>query len=247
MSDFWPFDRPGFYNRHFIWLLIALFIVASVAGSIWLLVFDGLVVVQNALVNINSHVEGASGKMPWLVAYAFVCLLSQLLIIPSGSLILIAAGFIFSPLVAAGIFSVAQVICSWPVYGIGRTISEKFPQRFNSLAKRFKFPPGWERVVQQEGFLATVVLRLTPVIPSAAACLLAAGLAIGLQKFILATIVVCWIRPLFFASIGGSLQVLTDLSGASGNTAFKPLLLLFIAALVLLLLKVFLRIKRARV
>jgi len=173
--------------------------------------------------------------------------LSQLLIIPSGSLILIAAGFIFSPLVAAGIFSVAQVICSWPVYGIGRTISEKFPQRFNSLTKRFKFPPGWERVVQQEGFLATVVLRLTPVIPSAAACLLAAGLAIGLQKFILATIVVCWIRPLFFASIGGSLQVLTDLSGASGNTAFKPLLLLFIAALVLLLLKVFLRIKRARV
>jgi len=91
------------------------------------------------------------------------------------------------------------------------------------------------------------VLRLTPVIPSAAACLLAAGLAITLNKFILATIAVCWIRPLFFASIGGSLQALTELSMASsGVAAFKPLLLLFIAAVVLLLVKVLLRIKRTQ-
>ena len=246
MSDLWPFDRSRNYKYQPVWLFIALFVIASVAGSIWLLVFDGLSLVQNVLVRVNSRIEGAEGNLPWLIAYAIVCLLSQLLIVPSGSLILIAAGFIFSPLLAAGIFSVAQVICSWPVYSIGKIVSEKFPHRFRSLTKRFKFPTDWEHIVQQEGFLATVVLRLTPVIPSAAACLLAAGLAIDFTKFILATIAVCWIRPLFFASIGGSLQALTDLSDASGGvTTFKPLLLMFIAALVLLLVKVFLRLSRA--
>ena len=243
MSEIKP---TRFNKRKYIWVLIALFIVASVAGSVWLLLFDGLAVVQSLLLSVNERVRDANSNLPWLIAYALVCLLSQLLIVPSGSLILIGAGFIFTPLLAAGIFSVAQVICSWPVYSIGKVVSEKFPQRFSSLTKRFKLASDWERVVQQEGFLATVVLRLTPVIPSAAACLLAAGLSIRLHTFILATIVVCWIRPLFFAGIGGSLQVLTDLKTAAGGVAsFKPLIFLFIAAFALLLVKVFLRIKHA--
>ncbi len=233
-----------FARREYIWLIVALFTLASVAGSVWLVLFDGLAYVQKLLIGVSKHVEGVGDRLPWLAAYALVCLLSQLLVVPSGSLILIAAGFIFTPLLAAGIFSVAQVICSWPVYRIGAAVSERFPQHFVALTKKFKFPPDWERVVQQEGFLATIVLRLTPVIPSAAACLLASGLAIGLRKFVLATIAVCWIRPLFFASIGGSLQVLTNLSdAASGVAAFMPLLLLFVAALILLAVKVFLRVK----
>jgi len=171
-----------------------------------------------------------------------LCLVSQLLIIPSGSLILIAAGFMFSPLLAAGIFSVAQVLCSWPVYRIGKVISDKFPQRFDLLTTRFSFPPDWDRLVREEGFFATVVIRLTPVIPSAAACLLAAGLNIGLIRFIPATIAVCWIRPLFFASVGGSLQALSGISeAASASAALKPLLLLFIAAFVVFLSRLYLR------
>lgn len=237
--------RVNFYKREFMWLFIALFAIASVAGSVWLLLFDGLASVQSALLAVNSRIDGANSNLPWLMAYALLCLISQLLIIPSGSLILIAAGFIFSPLPAAVIFSVAQVICSWPVYSIGRSISEKFPHRFSFYTEKFKFPDQWQRVVQQEGFPATVVLRLTPVIPSAAACLLAAGLGIGLKQFIPATIAVCWIRPLFFASIGGSLQALTELPDAAGGaTAFKPLFLLFIAALLLLLVKMYVRVKR---
>lgn len=223
-------------------LLAGIFVVASVAGTIWITAFDGLELIQTLLHGLNSRVTDSSSLPVWLAAYALLCLLSQLLVIPSGSLILIAAGFIFSPVLAAGIFSVAQVLCSWPVYRIGKIIFDKFPNRFELLTRRFSFPPDWDRLVQKEGFVATVVLRLTPVIPSAAACLLAAGLNISLARFIPATIAVCWIRPLFFASVGGSLQALSALSGvATTSAALKPLLLLFAAAVLLLLIKLYLR------
>ena len=224
-------------------LLAGLFVLVSVAGSVWLLAFDGFAYVQSVLAGIDSRLANSGNYALWLGAYAVLCLLSQLLVIPSGSLILIAAGFIFSPLLAAAIFSVAQGLCSWPVYGIGKSISDKFPHRFDLLVDKFSFPPDWDRLVHEEGFLATVVLRLTPVIPSAAACLLAAGLNIGLRRFIPATIAVCWIRPLFFASIGGSLQALSALSSATTSSVFLPLMLLFVAASVLLLVKLYLRVR----
>lgn len=212
----------------------------------WMIAFDGMAMLQELLKNLNdragksTEITSAENSL-WLIGYAFVCLFSQLLIIPSGSLILIAAGFIFSPLIATIIFSVAQVLCSWPVYRMGELIGEKFPQRFEVLTSKFSLPPNWHKLVQQEGFIATVVLRLTPVVPSAAACLLAAGMNIGLKRFIPATIAVCWIRPLFFASLGGSLQALTGLSEVSASAAIAPLLLLFIAALLLLVVKLYLR------
>lgn len=234
-----------FNNKWFIVLWPVLFIVASVAGSLWLIFFGGLEFVQTQLTVLNDHVQGAANKPLWLVMYAVLCLISQLLVIPSGSLMLIAAGFIFSPLLAAAIFSVAQVLCSWPVYKLGEVANSRFPNRFKLFSERFKFPQDWQHVVNQEGYLSTVVLRLTPVIPSAAACLIAATLGIGLRKFIPATIAVCWIRPLFFASVGGSLQALTGLAdAAAGLTTFKPLLLLFVASVLLLLVKIVLRLKQ---
>ena len=224
-------------------LLVALFVIVSVVGSVWIIAFDGLEFIQTLLQGLNNRVADSCNLPVWLAAYALLCLISQLLVIPSGSLILIAACFIFSPLLAAGIFSIAQVLCSWPVYRIGKIISDKFPRRFELLTNKFHFPPDWDRLVEKEGFVATVVLRLTPVIPSAAACLLAAGLNISLARFIPATIAVCWIRPLFFASVGGSLQALSALSSATTSSVLKPLLLLFVAAVLLLLVKLYLRMR----
>jgi len=177
------------------WLLVSLFVVTSVVGSIWIIAFDGLSVLLAILTAIDEHVTNSSSNnlAIWLGAYALLCLVSQ-------------------------------------------------PQRFDLLTTRFSFPPDWDRLVREEGFFATVVIRLTPVIPSAAACLLAAGLNIGLIRFIPATIAVCWIRPLFFASVGGSLQALSGISeAASASAALKPLLLLFIAAFVVFLSRLYLR------
>ena len=69
------------------------------------------------------------------------------------------------------------------------------------------------------------------------------GFNISLARFIPATIVVCWIRPLFFASVGGSVQALSALSSATTSSVLKPLLLLFVAAVLLLLVKLYLRMR----
>ncbi len=225
-------------------MLAALFVALSVAVTGWWLFFDGFDSLQSQLIHFNQQANSSDNKTFWLTIYALVCVFSQLLIVPSGSLILMAAGFIFSPLLAAGIFSVAQVLCSWPVYRLGTIVSRRFPDRFSQLTDRFKLPADWHQVIEKEGFYATVVLRLTPVIPSAAACLIASGLGIRLWRFIPATIAVCWIRPLFFASLGGSLQSLAGLSNAiDGADTLKPLVLAFFAAVALLVVKITLHYK----
>lgn len=226
------------------WYLAAAFVAASVAGTVWLLFFNGLESIQSLMAFIDTKASVARNDSFWLFVYCCICIVSQLLVVPSGSLILIAAGFIFSPLLATVIFSLAQVLCSWPVYRIGELVSSRYPDRFKAISQRFKVAPDWEQAVQKEGFIATIVLRLTPVIPSAAACLLAAGFGIALRRFIPGTVAVCWIRPLFFASIGGSLQSLSALPDAvSANGVFGPLLLLAVASIVLLLAKLYTRYK----
>ncbi len=236
--------RPFTLQRKQQWFLVALFVALSVAVTAWWLFFDGLDSLQSQLMYFNQQANSSDSKTVWLAVYALVCIFSQLLIVPSGSLILMAAGFIFSPIIAAGIFSVAQVLCSWPVYRLGTIVSRRFPDRFKQLTQKFKLPGDWHDVVQKEGFYATVVLRLTPVIPSAAACLIASGLGIRLWRFIPATMVVCWIRPLFFASLGGSLQTLAGLPNAiNGIATLQPLILAFFAAVALLLVKIILHYK----
>jgi len=228
-------------SRLTIWLLAA-FIVASIAGTIWLLFFDGTASVQSFMAYIDAKARSARNDSIWLLIYCGICIVSQLLVVPSGSLILIAAGFIFSPIIATVIFSMAQIVSSLPVFKMGELISSRYPQRFSAISSRFKINTDWQQAVQKEGFMTTVVLRLTPVIPSAVACLLAAGLGIDLRKFLVATAAVCWIRPLFFASVGGSLQALSALPDAlSTSSVLRPLLLLAIAALLLLIVKLYLR------
>lgn len=214
--------------------------MASTLATVWLLAFDGVATLQSLMGFIDANARVARNDAVWLLAYSGICIVSQLLVVPSGSLILIAAGFIFTPLVATAIFSLAQVLCSWPVYSAGEAISKRFPERFSQYTARLKPDSDWPKRVQREGFFASIVLRLTPVIPSAAACLLAAGFGIRRRHFIPATVVVCWIRPLFFASIGGSLQALSSAPDALSSAATGPLLLLFFASVLLLLVKYYL-------
>ena len=223
-------------------VLAAAFVAASVVISVWLLLFGGAEYLYSQLVDLNEVSNSGVISHNWLAVYAILCFVVQLLILPAGSLILVAAGFFFSPLLAMVIFSTVQVLCSWPVYKAGQLIFQNAPDRYQKLVARLKLPAQWQHAVEDEGFFVTVVLRLTPIIPSAAACLLAAGMNVRLRHFILATVAICWVRPLFFASIGGSLQSLTQLPEAtSGSSALKSLLLLFFAACVLLVCKLLLR------
>ena len=105
------------------------------------------------------------------------------------------------------------------------------------------------KTLNQEGVVAAIVLRLTPVIPSAAACCIAAALKIPIGAFCLATVMVCWVRPLFFASVGGAFQELSSLKntlegGASIN--LWPIILVFVTSLLLLLVRLWLRHQNKR-
>ena len=220
-------------------------IIASVIGTFWVMFFNGGQSLQQAMVHIASLAEDGinQDQSTLLLLYAVICLVTQLIVIPSGSMILIVSGFVFGPLLAAGIFSVAQVLALWPVYTVAayslRSGKDGFLNRFQN---RLLLMPV-VKALKREGIAAGIVLRLTPVIPSAAACCLAAGLCIPLRAFFIATTLVCWVRPLFFASVGGALQELSTLeSTLDGKSSFNvwPIVLVFLAALLLLVTRLWL-------
>jgi len=225
-----------------IYWLSAVFIVLSVVLSVWLLMFDGLATLLTVAQSAYDTVSATGNSTNWLLLYAMVCLVSQLLVIPSGSIMLMAAGFLFSPLVAAAIFSIAQVFATWPMYQFGQKWLLKFPDYLQRKLDRTPLPHNLLALIGKEGFSASVVLRLTPVVPSALACLLAAGFKISFNSFLLATCAVCWIRPLLFASVGGSLQALAGVRGSATQlSTFVPLILVFAAACLLFIVRVVMR------
>ena len=235
-------DNTTQSNGSLAFLSFVLFIAISVGVTFWLMGLDGVQVVLDYLVSLGEKIGRVGSEPKWLIIYSLVCLFSQLLIVPSGSLILIAAGFVFSPLLAAGIFAITQILSTWPVFKMGIFLRSRFPGRFKAEGILAKLPDHLLKTVRSEGFMAAVTLRLTPVVPSAAACLLAVGLGIKLGVFLAATAVVCWIRPLFFASIGGSLQSLALLkSGDVKANSFLPLLAIFLTALLIFVTKLIIR------
>jgi uncharacterized membrane protein YdjX (TVP38/TMEM64 family) len=64
----------------------------------------------------------------------------------------------------------------------------------------------------QDGIWASVVLRLTPVIPNAPACMIAAAAGIDLRAFMIGSVLAGWVRPLYFASLGATLGSLAQIS-----------------------------------
>lgn len=60
------------------------------------------------------------------------------------------------------------------------------------------------RGVASRGLLATAVLRLAPVVPSAVCSLAAAGFGISRSKFFIGTVALGWVRPVAFATLGAA-------------------------------------------
>ncbi|OED38502.1 hypothetical protein AB833_19350 [Chromatiales bacterium (ex Bugula neritina AB1)] len=234
------------YIRHASLAVAGLALVVSLLATVWLLGFDGVQQLQNGLVRLIDHRQAAITEPLWIAVYALVCVVSQCLIVPSGSLILIVAGFVFGPLVATAVYAVAQVLTTWPVVSFSHWVLRNYKPRALS---RFLSVPVIARAIAtvgEEDFMASVVLRLTPVVPSAAACLLAVTFAIPAGSFMLATACVCWVRPLFFASIGAALQQLATLESALKQSEAidpTPIVLVFLSSLLLLAARLWLRRK----
>lgn len=219
-------------------------VLLSVPGTLWLVFFGGSEVVRDVLIEVSATAGLPANPVAVLGIYFLVCLITQLIVVPSGSIILIVAGYILGPFIAAGIFSLAQMLALYPVYRIAQFfIESEKPRRFRQTldtwaASRFAGS------LKQEGLAAGVVLRLTPVVPSAAACCLAALLRIPLTIFFASSVLVCWVRPLFFASVGGALKELNGLQNVIDGSATMnvwPLLMVFIASVLLLAARLWLQ------
>ncbi len=191
---------------------------------------------------------GMLDKNPTLVALAFAgwALLANCLILPAGSLSLMAGGAVLGTFLPASIWYLAQLTTAPLLY----RLAVQTPYRSQQLVRRYLgqtvetlFMRGVE-----DGIAATAVLRLTPVIPSAPATLIATASGIPLKSFITGSALVGWIRPLYFASIGaaaGSLARAGELSIASGTSLAIPLVLLFGATLTLFIARLYIAQSRA--
>lgn len=181
----------------------------------------------------------------WLAAFAVLSFILQLLIIPSGSLLLIGAGFVFGVLPSVAIFTVAQCLAIWPIYRICKHGLAVNSARVRRTVDTFLEKSRVSQIIGSEPLISGMVLRLTPVVPSAAATAVAAFSGINLSVFLTSTILVGWVRPLFFASIGGSVKEMSGFATAlSGEFQVAPLVLVFIAVVLLLLVRLWLRSRR---
>lgn len=226
-------------------LWIVLIVVASIALTFWLLVFGGADTALAAFWKTHHWIE--QNYLAAIAVFFVVSLISQLIIMPSGSLILLVAGFTLGAIPAAGAFAVAQVLAAWPVYVLSRTSVAKL--QTGSVANRgaaIKDTAARLSKVRGNDVVATLLLRLTPVLPSAAASALAALAGIRFRSFLIGTVLCCWIRPLFFAGSGESMSAFllkSDAQDALSRVSVMPLLLIFLSALLLYILDLWLKRK----
>lgn len=232
--------------RHSRWLFraIVFLIVASLATTVWVLFLGGMSTVTSWLVTSAEYLlrfpQHHAMQVSWLVGFAILSFFLQLLIVPSGSLLLVGAGFVFGVLPAVAIYTSVQCLAIWPVFRLCQ--SGLKPWKLQDKVDAWVTKSAVSRTMGSEPLLSSMVLRLTPVLPSAAASGIAAICGIRLPVFFLATLFVGWVRPLFFASIGGAVKEVSGIAAAlSGDFRIAPLLLVFVAMLLLLLVKVWLR------
>ena len=219
-------------------------VIASVFATGWLLLLGGSTTVTELVVDSAEYLsrfpqqQGAT----WLVGFAVMSLFLQLLIVPSGSLLLIGAGFIFGVLPSVAVYTLMQCIATWPVYRLCHYSLQRNRWSMQDRVNSWLEKSGVTRVTGSEPVISGMALRLTPVLPSAAASSIAALSGIPLGMFILATVLAGWVRPLFFASIGGAAGELSGFAAAlTGEFRVAPLVLVFLAILLLLAVRLWLK------
>ncbi len=217
-------------------LLIAVLLAASVLATGWMLFYGGTELVGAVFWRSYDWVQ--ANRTMALLLFFLISFISQLIVMPSGSLMLLLAGFALGGLPAATVFAIAQVLSAWPVYSLSRRALNSVDRGFSHGTDKHRINAIMEKLASLRGnpLVATALLRLTPVIPSAGACLLAAMCSIKLKPFLIGTFLTCWIRPLFFASSGAAMSSVLlkqDMGGALGGLDVTPLMLVFVSALVL--------------
>lgn len=155
--------------------------------------------------------------MQTLALYALLCFLSQLVIVPSGTLIALGGGYLFGILAGGGVLAASALAANVAVFLIANSA-------FSGLVARYADAAPQRRraldILQAEGAAGVVALRLSPIVPSALTATLSAAAGISLATFAIMSVLTIWVRPFAFAAAGASMRQLADVAqGAPANTA----------------------------
>jgi uncharacterized membrane protein YdjX (TVP38/TMEM64 family) len=162
-------------------------------------------------------------------AFALWALLANCLVLPAGSLSLIAGGALLGAWVPALIWFTAQLLTAPALYALTR-------RGLTPLVPTGPLTARLTQLAATNGLQATVLLRLLPVMPNAPATILAATLGIRLPTFLMGSVLAGWVRCAYFAGLGatvGSLARLEALTELVSLQVLAPLIILFAATLLL--------------
>ena len=105
-------------------LLVILLVAGSVVATGWVVLLGGFTTVTELVVTSVEYLlrvqQHPSTQTAWLLGFAALSLSLQLLIVPSGSLLLVGAGFVFGVLPSVVIYMLMQCIAIWPIYWLCR-------------------------------------------------------------------------------------------------------------------------------
>lgn len=215
--------------------VLALFAGASIAAIV-LVTADGGARVFALLDWLQR--QATQAPLQALALYALVCFLSQLVIVPSGTLIALGGGYLFGLVAGGGVLAASALIANVIVFLIANSA-------FSGLVARYADAAPQRRraldILQAEGAAGVVALRLSPIVPSALTATLSAAAGISLATFAFMSVLTIWVRPFAFAAAGSSMRQLADVAqGAPANTALL-VTALSLAGLLMFALRVYVR------
>ena len=191
----------------------------------------------------------ASNFWAAMVVFLGVCFVVQLFIVPTGTITMLAGGFLFGSLLATGIYWVGQLFAAPLVFlavrmGFGSFADKKLdaivervlPGRFANVLE----------IARSEGIMAAISLRLAPVITSAVVPILAAASGIRLTALMIGSVLVGWVRPLFWSSVGATAHSIAEISSPAdiiSKVNLTPILLAFAAAALVFALRIVFKVR----
>ncbi|KAB2848863.1 MAG: hypothetical protein F9K44_09645 [Hyphomicrobiaceae bacterium] len=147
-----------------------------------------------------------------VLCYFAISFVMQVALLPTGTIVPIVGGFLLGAPVASGVYFLSQLAATPVVWMMARRgLGATGDLKVEALVKRF-VPERWRGLIsraREEGTLGAMGLRV--LLPSAVACIVAAGLKISLGSLMLATLLVNWARPYVIASVGAAAKSFAEL------------------------------------
>lgn len=196
-------------------ILLAALVLASVVGTLGLLTAGSGGAVLDLLRLVERH------RATLAIVFGLWALLANCLVLPAGSLSLIAGGAALGALLPAAIWFVAQLLTAPLLYRAGNVDHA----RVDAVLRRY-LGSGAATLVEQaarDGIWTTAALRLTPVLPSAPAALIAAAAGIELRSFMIGSLLAGWLRPLYFAGLGATVGSLSRVGSSQAALSLETI------------------------